>query len=40
MNNYNTIAESNHFIVLDQINEAILKIRFYCHRWNQKENYD
>ncbi len=31
MTDYNAIAESNNFIVLDRINEAILKTRFYCH---------
>jgi len=40
MTNYNAIAESNNFIVLERINEAILKIRFYCHRWDKDENYD
>lgn len=40
MTDYSTLAESNSFIVLDQINEAMLKIRFYCHKWDKKENYD
>ena len=37
---YNAIAESNNFIVLDRINEAILKIRRYCYRWDKNENCD
>jgi hypothetical protein len=34
------ISESNNFIVLGRINKAILKIRFYYHKWDKNENYD
>ena len=40
MIDYNAISKSNNFIAPDRINEAILKIRFYCHKWDKKGNYD
>jgi hypothetical protein len=35
-----TIDESNNFIVLGRISEAILRFRFYYHKWDKNDNYD